>query len=1510
MPLPGGAADKLGNRYEIQWTVRCLAEILSEEATSIWLEPPGSEGDGAEFILQRKGVAEYHQVKRQHSGSGRWSLSALEGERILSRFWTKLRNSDSHCVFVSMYAADELFELAERARSSRDAEEFRQFFRSAKDQEDHFQKLRACWQNCSEEQAYLALKRITVRISDELTLREEVNYRLTTLIDAPPATASALLSQLTLNNVHQTLTTHDVWQFLEIEGLKRRSWNNDPHILTAVATSNARYLDPLRQNAVLGTLLPRAETEMALARLMESPGHNVLLSGGAGTGKSGVALQVTEAVRALGWPVIAFRIDRFETMSTSRDVGKQLELPDSPVTVLANIAQGRECLLLIDQLDAVSKASGRNPLFFDCVEEIIRQAKIHPAMRLVLLCRRFDIDNDDRLRRLIGTRGVAEEIPVKNLSHEAVRAVVQQLGLDPQRLDERRLELLSLPLHLKLLSEIADSSRIDPLNFTTARDLLSYFWDSKQDILAARLGRPVNWTGVVDLLVDDMNRHQALSAAKDVVAAHRQDAQAMASERVLLADGSRFAFFHETFFDYAFARRFVARGGDLLQMLTESEQHLFRRAQVRQILLHLREEDWESYLESVRGLLTRSDIRFHIKQVVFSVLAIISSPTSEEWNLIAPLLDAADQSFVNEAWRVLNTQPWFFLLDQLGVVRSWLTSPDQMLVDRGIMYLSRLGRELPDKIAHIIAPFAGTTEAWNQRLVSVLASSSTDESQPCIDLLLRLIDDGTLDGMEFPFSSRGGMALALHSLPEKQPAWASEVIGHYLLRCLHCSREHGQPNPFASEGGTILDADPNDDLMSTARGAPVVFVRNVLPFMLQVIEATADRNDKAPYPDAVWPYRFYGTPHGFKDGLHSAMEEALRRMAAEQPDDFRERAELLRRSDCFTAQFLLIRSYQANGKHFADEAAEYLCARPERLHTGYMDEGYWAARLLLEAITPHCSESKLCELEQVVMSYYSHYETSALSYHKGGGTQFGRAQLTLLNGFDPKRRSADLTRRLLEWRRKFGIQDNAAPQGVHMVEFHSPVPAVAAEKLTDAQWLSALLHYQHEHHSSHDFSTRGSGHELSWMLQRATTENPSRFAALVQRLPDEVPAFYFDAILRGLAATPENGRADTLSPESVETILAVCRRCHSLPGRLCGRWILSPIRRIGKQALPDDILEMVIWYAVEDSDPDTPSVNEYGHAPERLSIIGLNSVRGGAAAVMADLMFDDPSRTAVFATAIDRMVDDPSAAVRSWVAEVLTAMLNTNRDRAVAFFIRLCETDDAMLAAPSVQRFLYHASYTHYQQLKPLLERMLNASHQKVVSVGTVVCCQRALVSDEGLALAQTCIQGAEAQRLAAAEILAINLPTAPNSSFCEQALLTLAQDEVEAVREKVSTCFWRFQDEQLGEHIDFVNSYVNTKAFSASNRTLLHAFKTTTDRLPDVVCSVCERWLQVTGSEASDLRTLASAEAQDVSDLIVRVYVQSKDASVQRRCLDVIDALARLSLYGLSQALLAFDRE
>ena len=85
-----------------------------------------------------------------------------------------------------------------------------------------------------------------------------------------------------------------------------------------------------------------------------------------------------------------------------------------------------------------------------------------------------------------------------------------------------------------------------------------------------------------------MSHHQELSVYLDVLPDLEEDCYALVSEHVLRRDGNRVAFFHEKFFDYAYARLFVGRNGRLRDLVLDGKQLLFRRTQVRQVLEYKR----------------------------------------------------------------------------------------------------------------------------------------------------------------------------------------------------------------------------------------------------------------------------------------------------------------------------------------------------------------------------------------------------------------------------------------------------------------------------------------------------------------------------------------------------------------------------------------------------------------------------------------------------------------------------------------------------------------------------------------------------------------------------------------------------------------------------------------------------------------------------------------------------------------------------------------------------------
>ena len=78
MTLPGGPADKIGNRYEKWWTLSVFVRMLQGDADAIRIEDPGV--DKTEFVVTTDSGRELHQARRSHT-TGKWSLDALQEER-------------------------------------------------------------------------------------------------------------------------------------------------------------------------------------------------------------------------------------------------------------------------------------------------------------------------------------------------------------------------------------------------------------------------------------------------------------------------------------------------------------------------------------------------------------------------------------------------------------------------------------------------------------------------------------------------------------------------------------------------------------------------------------------------------------------------------------------------------------------------------------------------------------------------------------------------------------------------------------------------------------------------------------------------------------------------------------------------------------------------------------------------------------------------------------------------------------------------------------------------------------------------------------------------------------------------------------------------------------------------------------------------------------------------------------------------------------------------------------
>ena len=1499
MTLPGGPADKLGNRYEKWWTLSELVRMLGGETEAIRIEDLGV--DKTEFVVTTGARRELHQAKCSHP-SGKWSLATLRAEKLLQTIGEHLAGNDDRFTFASGSDARELAELCGAARDAESDSEFERHFLEAAERRKRFEKLRECWA-CDVPTARDRLRRICVHTIDERELRDKVSWGVAALFLANPAAVVAELRGIAEDSVHRTISRQDLVEQLRRRGLPLRHLRNPEHAVPVVQAATDRFLDIARRKLIQRRLVSKAAAETLLSRLDRAPSDSVV-TGRAGSGKTACVVEVLDCLRERGLPALAFRLDRvpFHSVSTTADLGRELRLEESPALVLAAAAEavGRPGVLIVDQLDAVSTMSGRSSAAFDLVEQLLQEARgmrARAVIHNVVVCRAFDWQNDSRLRQLMPPDSQAQ-VEVAEFTVEEVGTTLTDAGFDPALFLPRQLKLLQLPQNLSLFLEAGfDASRVPA--FDTAKVLFDRYWDAKRQLVTDQsTTSPDPWLEVIETLCDKMTSAQQLSVVKEKLDRFSPDyLKQMASEGVLTFDGRRYGFGHESFFDYCFARLFVNRPESLVSFLKKSEQHLFRRAQVRQVLAYLRDASRDRYVRELAGVLSGDGVRPHIKELAFALLAEVTDPTEDEWAIweewTAPALKAVEEGTPNPdklpalAWRkFFGSAPWFAFGDRRGAVERWLDSGNDRLTDWAMSYLNVHHRHSPDRVAALLDPYADRGGQWSVRLRNFMQWAEHHKSRRFFNLFLRLVDNGTLDEARGPIAENSTFWSMLVGLRNQRPEWIPEVLAHRLRRRHAVIRAAG--GQLGRRKLLGYDRTAAEMFQKAAEHAPAAFIEHVLPVVLEISDS-AVTDDKPPKLDVVWPISIKATYLGGEDACLTALAGALATLARDGAENLQEVIAKLRHRDTHVANHLLLALYSGGTARYADEAVSSFCDEPWRFQCGFSDSRYWCAMETIRAVSPHCTAEDLGRLEAAILRYVPPQEQTAYGYK-----WTGEAQFALLSAIPTDLRSPRANARFAELTRKFR-KPEGAPRAVAWHRIESPIEKSAAEKMTDDQWLHAIAKYRSDlpAYSAHD-EFKGSALELARVLATRVHEEPERFARLSLRFPADTNPVYLEQTLSALEST---AAASDLK-------LQVCRKAFEESRAYCGKSIADVLGSI-EDVLPDDAIEMLYWLATKHDDPAAELGQEDAGGDGKywdgdIHTAGINTTRGRAAEAVRNLILHDAAYVERFRDILDRMLLDPRASVLSCVAGALRAV--AYRDPALGMSLFLCMnlSEDGLLATHDVCEFIRDRLHDSFAELRPIVERMLRSSEPEVCEAGARLASLALLMGQNAAGLVQEALRSGARHRLGVAQVASANIATPECRRWSEETLVALFNDDDSEVRGEAASCFRHLKNEVLDTYGDLMVAFCDSRAFQEGSFWVFHTLEESLGRLPGMTCLICERFLDRFASEAKDIRTHPAGDTPTLAKLVFRTYQQHQNDEWTGRSLNLID---HLCLEGIGDA-------
>ncbi|MEU7117424.1 hypothetical protein [Streptomyces zaomyceticus] len=1466
MGLSGGAADKAGNRYEDWWTALRVAELLRGEASRIRLEPPGQAGEGIELEIEGNNGTWCDQVKDVPS-RGPWKLRATG--TILQAVAGHLADGKNVRLVLST-GSPELRDLTDRARAAITLAEFEGILTKA--QEAAFTAVLGIWPGDGEptvrETAWRYLRSVDVEHYTPEYLRRLVHLTYEQLFVGAPETIVRQLSGYLDEHLHQWLTGPEIRShLLSLDGIRLRRLAGDRNTLNALADTADRFLRRVRRSAPPFGLAARPHVDQLCGRLMEEGGPQIVLcEGQAGSGKSTIAADVLERLAHQGWPIAAVRMDGVdETVQTARDLGIKMNLPESPGILLPGVAGRRPALLVIDQLDAVSLYSGRMSDAFEAVEDVLTQLSTTPNVKVLLVARTVDIEQDSRLRRLVVDAERATRFPVGELTEESVRAILAAGENDPDRLGLVTLKLLRTPLHLAVFGSLSPAAR--GLPYRTLQQLYDGYTKEVRERIERQLGR-LDWKGITGTLSAFMSEQEILQAPLSLLDGHaNQEIRALESQGVLVGDEERTGFFHETYFDYLFARSFLATGRDVHDFLADSGQHLFRRAQTRQILEHLAGTDPDRFRETTAQLLSSTRIRSHLHDVVTIVLGQLDA-TLADWLAVEPFAWGASP-VARKVRRLLALPAWFDAADHDGRWERWLGAAET--VDIAFAELLIAARQRPERAAELVRPHISTTPKWRQRLLALMEWSLTPG---LVDLAVGLIHKGQADEARGPIASNSDFWSLLYALAETDPAPAARLVGAYLDRALARAVHDDSKNPFSGDYLSAHSQTASTVLSRIAGAAPKAYTDNVLPFVI----GTAD-DEGAPdrQSGSRWTYRRLGG--GSVDAeLLSALDTALRSLPASDPRAAAETLSRLSRTATEIARFLTCRLHTARGS--ADEAITWLCGDHRNLRLGWVDSPRWASRELIEAATPNCTDDTIGQLTEVLLGYYPPTERRR---EKGWPSRWGWAQYELLSAITPTRRSDKVRRRLAELERKFLGYAPSPPSEIVTAWAASPISDRAAEHMTDEQWRRALDKYARPQ-PERSWPPQGSVHELASTLGTRAGQEPERFAAFALTLGSDAPGAYLRAIVEAAAPHLDTDAWERLVLHThqalgQEAAVAVCRALESTPDHFT----------------PAQLPILTSYASAAQPERDIRDLDEEGTRTDLLTA-GLNSTRGQAALACATLLFHDARHVPELRSLIHRLATDHVLAVRVCAAEAVRALMNHDPQTALDATDRLMTHQDLNVHnAHTTQRLLIHALTRDPSRFAPHLDAALKGPRQTAELAGqtwAVAALQGNLTGDLPAHVLQLNIM---ARRGAAAAF----------AGYPEHytRLLPLFDDEDEEVRKNASAVMRHAFDLLPSQADELVQTFITSKACADNLGHLAFALHDATRPLPSAALDACEHIVSQAGANLSDIRTRHAVHGHYVVTAVLRLYRQSP-RSMRTRCLDIIDSLSRADVQGLHAAL------
>ncbi len=1545
----GGYADKLGNRYESRWVVKQYVLLLQERIQSVTVEAIGDDEKGVDLIVHFKNnIRQFQQCKARNQSSDKWTISDLSSRNILNNMKFHLdREPRNEVKLISGVPSKNLEDICESARkSNNNPEDFYKYQICEAGQP----RLRTFSEYCSQigldkdekehrARAFDYLKRTYIEIwDDNQSSYEDILSLINLLIDGKSETIIASLSEFAEENIRKVVYADDLRKYLSDSGFHLRKLVHDTRLFPAVERLKLQFSESISNDLICDTLIPRDETEKLLKELEQN--NIIILHGDAGTGKSGVLYELSQKLTEKNIQYIPVRLDRQEPKNTTKQFGTDIGLPESPSLCLEAIAFDRPAVLILDQLDALRWTSSHSENALAVCKNIIREVTRSRLRKnnisVIISCRTFDLEHDPEIKKWLNNTNKKvkfSKIEVKHLPEEKIKEIVTNENCNYALLNKKQISIISSPHMLNIWTKIVRNGKTP--SFNSSAHLMQEFWEDRIRTLEKRNIKKSEVERVINDIISFMEVNGKLNTPNAAIDCDERVLTELQTVGVIrIADSITFC--HQTYFDYKVADRvrkdILMKQGSIVEWLgPKNNQSLFKREQVRQVLLLLWDDMPELCVRNIKFLIESESIRFHIKHLVLEIVSQIDNPDD---SLISYIFELEKL----ELWKPLIINIILFGNPQyisIAIEKGYVDEKLNSVIDNDVHIATRLLRSvadrIPDDITHYIEPYIEKGEKWHKRVLDCLCWNVENDSDIMFELRLKLMKQKIFnDYIDLLAVCKTNPIRVIKIFEAVLSTWESSSYSANQLLTSH--NNHSKYDYWDNRIIPKLDKH-----ISTHS---IVFWELIMPQVERLTKCgTNEYNRKLKdwFDDEIM--QLGDTNTSICTGLYHLLVSTGKILANTNTKCFIGISEIYRESKSPVIQKILLESYASLPPKNADYGVEWLISDTRRfaLGSGYQEPKWMSAVRLIKSLSNYCSDESYRTLEECIIHYHEPNEKRTAEYaipswKYGHYDDFwGRAQHFLLPALCSKRRGVKVEGLIGVLERKFNCYSPNRFLSMSLGTggfVKSPLLDEKIHLLSNRAWQSIINNKEIPEENNlgkwKQISKKvvGESSVLNYSrdFENIAKRQPQRFSKLALTFNKETNPSYIAAILSCFAETEPKAQNITedekknWEPVDFETVEKFLKKTQIGNDDNVAIQFCRMVENRAEEKFSDTIIEKLIDYALNHPDPKEGRLNcynpEYGNLSENATASSLvdnslNSVRGVAAIATGAVLWKHKELFEKLKPVIEALANDPHPVVKVATIRTLLPIINIDISYAVHLFVQMCKNDLRI----SICRYaveLYNWCMRDYKnEFEPLIRELFYSERFDFALFGTKEICARWLFYEYFSDELTEARNGCEAHRMGIAKIASQFVSDEKYSNRCQELLLPLLNDESKKVREQADNLSFA-KLLQIGNIEEFLELFIKSKAFKEENSgsRLYYALK-------DYEGSLI-RFAKVINRSVGSLLEGHIAGSIIQSDIpftlvpvLLRLYEQAKedDADLMNRCLDSWDLLFEKGI-GLTREL------